>query len=58
MRNWQDSSTVRCGGMFLRISRTFAIGGLDSLAHHGVRNSRLMQRTDAAQAEPKFGGAE
>jgi hypothetical protein len=44
--------------MFLRISRTFAVGGLDGLANHGVRNSRLMQQTDAAQAEPKFGGAE
>jgi hypothetical protein len=41
--------------MFLRISRTFAVGRLDSLANHGVRNSRLMRRTGAAQAEPKFG---
>jgi hypothetical protein len=37
--------------MFLRISRTFAVGRLDSLANHGVHNSRLMQRTGAAQAE-------
>jgi hypothetical protein len=30
--------------MFFRVSRTFAVGRLDSLANHGVRNSRVMQR--------------